>query len=231
MTATRKAAKKRTRPWPKGCWRSGARSATRPPTISMAWLPESATEWNASASIEEAPVSRKPTNLATAMPRLASRAAITAPLACPLPPSAMGPAYPGRPLAWRIGPQWPAAPTRPWRGIVAVRCGVWTFGGIRAEGWRSAAGNAGAAFGPPVRRVRSPRPKGRGARAVDAGLDRGGVPAGAGTAGAGQSTFPGPAVMAGPGRRPDASRAGGLRDGGLQLRHLLQRLRRLARRG
>jgi hypothetical protein len=44
----------------------------------MAWFPESATEWKASASMVEAPVIRNPTSLATAMPRLASRAAITA---------------------------------------------------------------------------------------------------------------------------------------------------------
>ena len=45
---------------------------------SSTWLPVSATEWMLSASIELEPVKRKPTNLATAMPRLASRAAMIA---------------------------------------------------------------------------------------------------------------------------------------------------------
>ena len=56
----------------------------------MAWFPESATEWKASASIEDAPVTRKPANLATAMPRLARSAATTAILPCPLPGLASG---------------------------------------------------------------------------------------------------------------------------------------------
>ena len=47
--------------------------------------PESATEWTDSASIDEEPVTRKATNLVTAMPRLASSAATTA----LVPPSAL----------------------------------------------------------------------------------------------------------------------------------------------
>ena len=38
----------------------------------------SATEWTPSASIDDAPVNAKPTNLATAIARLANSAAITA---------------------------------------------------------------------------------------------------------------------------------------------------------
>jgi hypothetical protein len=67
---------------PNGCLRSGSRRATREPSSSIAWLPESATEWKASASIEDAPVIRNPMNLAAAMPRLARRAAMTAMVLC-----------------------------------------------------------------------------------------------------------------------------------------------------
>jgi hypothetical protein len=45
-------------------------------------LPVSATEWTLSASIDDDPVTTKPTNLASAMPRLAKRAAMTALLPC-----------------------------------------------------------------------------------------------------------------------------------------------------
>jgi hypothetical protein len=45
-------------------------------------LPESATECTLSASIDPERVIRKPTNLATAMPALASRAATTALVPC-----------------------------------------------------------------------------------------------------------------------------------------------------
>jgi hypothetical protein len=62
-----------------------ARVARFPPTSSSTWLPESATEWIASASIDEAPVTRKATNLAMAIPRLASKAAMIA-VVPPCPP-------------------------------------------------------------------------------------------------------------------------------------------------
>ena len=48
------------------------------PTNSSTWLPVSATECTDSASIDADPVSRKATNLITAMPRLAAKAATTA---------------------------------------------------------------------------------------------------------------------------------------------------------
>ena len=43
---------------PKGWPGSGPRRARRPPASSIAWLPESATECRASASIEDAPVTK-----------------------------------------------------------------------------------------------------------------------------------------------------------------------------
>lgn len=46
-------------------------------------MPESATECTASASIDDAPVMAKPTNLAVAMAPLASRAAMIARDPCP----------------------------------------------------------------------------------------------------------------------------------------------------
>ena len=49
-----------------------------PPSSSSTWLPESATEWIASASIELTPVRKNATNFVTAIPRLASSAATTA---------------------------------------------------------------------------------------------------------------------------------------------------------
>ena len=55
-----------------------SRCARLPPTSSSAWLPASATEWIASASIEADPVSANATNLVTAMPVFASSAATTA---------------------------------------------------------------------------------------------------------------------------------------------------------
>ncbi len=42
------------------------------------WLPESATEWIASASIDENPVRKNATNFVTAIPRFARSAAMTA---------------------------------------------------------------------------------------------------------------------------------------------------------
>src|SRR5690242_12404387 len=52
--------------------------ARLPPTSSSTWLPESTTEWIASASIDDDSVSANATNLVTAMPRLAESAAMTA---------------------------------------------------------------------------------------------------------------------------------------------------------
>ena len=45
---------------------------------SRIWLPESATEWIASASIEENPVRKNARNLVAAIPRFARSAAMTA---------------------------------------------------------------------------------------------------------------------------------------------------------
>ncbi len=65
-------------------------------------MPESATEWMDSASIDDEPVSRKATNLVTAMPRFAISAAMIALLppdgahAAPRPPAAV-------PLSTSIG--------------------------------------------------------------------------------------------------------------------------------
>ena len=68
----------RSRPYPKG-WRDVARrAACRPPKSSSPWLPESATEWIDSASIDDEPVRKNATNLVTAMPRFANNAATTA---------------------------------------------------------------------------------------------------------------------------------------------------------
>ena len=55
-----------------------SRWARLPPTSSSAWLPASATEWMASASIDADCVSAHAPNLVTAMPVLASSAATTA---------------------------------------------------------------------------------------------------------------------------------------------------------
>ena len=56
----------------------GRALAALAPSISRAWLPVSASEWPDSASSPAEPVMRKPTNLATAMPRLAKNAAMIA---------------------------------------------------------------------------------------------------------------------------------------------------------
>src|SRR3954451_18339838 len=82
----------RSRPNPNGCSGVAVRPARLPPSSNRPWFPESATEWMASASIEEAPVSRNARNFMTAMPVFASRAATTA----LLPPSADI----GWPLPW-----------------------------------------------------------------------------------------------------------------------------------
>ncbi len=72
-------------------FRRGPRLARLPPSSSRPWLPESATEWIDSASIDDDPVSRKATNLVTAMPRLAASAAMIA----LLPPSVLSRSAPG----------------------------------------------------------------------------------------------------------------------------------------
>src|SRR6185369_7762992 len=58
-----------------GCLAVAWRRDRLPPNNSRAWLPESATEWIDSASIEDDPVNRNAANLVTAMPMLAPRAA------------------------------------------------------------------------------------------------------------------------------------------------------------
>ena len=73
--ATTKDQKYRSRPYPNGWVVVASRLARRPPRSSRAWLPVSAQEWIASASIEEAPVKANATNLAMAMPRFAKKAA------------------------------------------------------------------------------------------------------------------------------------------------------------
>ena len=55
-----------------------ARLAFLPPSSSRPWLPESASEWTPSASIDDEPLNRNATNLAAAMARLALSAATMA---------------------------------------------------------------------------------------------------------------------------------------------------------
>ena len=55
-----------------------ARLARLPPISSSTWLPESASECTDSASIEDEPDNRNAMNFVTAMPRLASSAAMIA---------------------------------------------------------------------------------------------------------------------------------------------------------
>src|SRR5260370_38708593 len=62
---------------------------------SSAWLPESATEWTDSASIDAEPVITNATNLVAAMPRLAANAASTD-LRPPKPRSPPEPGFPPR---------------------------------------------------------------------------------------------------------------------------------------
>ena len=68
----------RARAYPNGCNAEGACRARLPPISSNTWLPESATECTPSASIEVDPVIAAATNLATAMPRFAPSAVMTA---------------------------------------------------------------------------------------------------------------------------------------------------------
>src|SRR5690606_20884032 len=78
------------------------------PSRSSPWLAESATECTLSASIDPEPVSRKPTNFATAMPALVSNAATTALVPCAPPATGVKVAVgragsgepPARPALW-----------------------------------------------------------------------------------------------------------------------------------
>src|SRR5690349_15967656 len=75
----------RSRPKPNGCSSVASRFDRLPPISSRAWLPESATEWIDSASMDENPVSRNAMNFVIAMPMFARSAAMTA----LVPPSAL----------------------------------------------------------------------------------------------------------------------------------------------
>ena len=75
----------RSRPYPNGCCAVAPRCARLPPISSSTWLAESATEWIASASIEDDAVRANAANLVAAIPRLAPSAATTA----LVPPSAL----------------------------------------------------------------------------------------------------------------------------------------------
>jgi len=75
---TTNAQKYRSRPYPNGCARVAARLARWSPRSKRPWFPVSATEWTPSASIAEDPVTKNPTNFATAIPPLAISAATTA---------------------------------------------------------------------------------------------------------------------------------------------------------
>src|SRR5258705_1398394 len=68
----------RSRPYPNGCCSVASRRDRLPPSSSSPWLPESATEWIDSASIDEEPVSANAANLVTAMPMFAPSAATIA---------------------------------------------------------------------------------------------------------------------------------------------------------
>src|SRR5690349_595637 len=75
----------RSRPKPNGCSSVASRFDRLPPISSRAWLPESATEWIDSASMDENPVSRNAMNFVIAMPMFTRSAAMTA----LVPPSAL----------------------------------------------------------------------------------------------------------------------------------------------
>src|SRR6266850_6727884 len=77
-TATRNAQKYTTLPYPRGCLASGARLASFMPNSSSTWLPQSAAEWIASASIALEPVTAAATPLAIRIPLLAPSAYSTA---------------------------------------------------------------------------------------------------------------------------------------------------------
>src|SRR5918912_3366346 len=68
----------RSRPYPKGCSGVARLVARLPPISSSPWLPESATEWMDSASIDDEPVSSHAMNFVKAMPRFAASAAMIA---------------------------------------------------------------------------------------------------------------------------------------------------------
>src|SRR5882762_444563 len=77
-TATRNAQKYTALPYPRGCLASGARLASFMPNSSSTWLPQSAAEWIASASIALEPVTAAATALAIRIPLLAPSAYSTA---------------------------------------------------------------------------------------------------------------------------------------------------------
>ena len=68
------------------------RRARRPPISNRIWLPESATEWTDSASMDEDPDTRNAMNLVMAMPTFANSAAMIA----LVPPSALTWWHPSR---------------------------------------------------------------------------------------------------------------------------------------
>ena len=76
--ATTNAQKNRSAPYPNGWAASAGRRARLPPRKSKPWFPVSAKEWMDSASIDAEPVTIAAATFATAMPRLASRAATIA---------------------------------------------------------------------------------------------------------------------------------------------------------
>src|SRR3954451_8176937 len=77
LTATSSPQKKRALPWPNGCPSSGGRSARLRPNSSSAWLPVSAAECSASASIAADPEINAAANLAIAIAVFANSAAST----------------------------------------------------------------------------------------------------------------------------------------------------------
>ena len=74
LTATTKVQKKRSLPWPNGCSSSAGRSARFKPSSSRPWLPVSANECSASASIALLPEITAATALATAIAAFAASA-------------------------------------------------------------------------------------------------------------------------------------------------------------
>ena len=68
----------RSRPYPNGCSGVAFFFASLPPSSSSSWLPASATEWMASASIDAEPEKNQAMNFVMAMPVFAKNAATTA---------------------------------------------------------------------------------------------------------------------------------------------------------
>ena len=103
LTATSRPQKKRALPCPNGCSSSGGFSALLSPNSSSAWLPVSAIEWNASASIEVLPDTSAATNLAIAIAVFASSAARTLLRGSDSRPPAISPGTPRAPRPPRRG--------------------------------------------------------------------------------------------------------------------------------